>query len=330
MPSLSDPHTDPSVLHMHAGMAALNSGDWQPALGHFNEAIRLRETLSWRDHPQSAWLLAAAWINRSDALRRMEKPALLTDALRSLDHAIAAMRHVSLADHPVFPERLILAWINRATTCGEMREPAAALKNFQQAESLLDTWGRDTSSARRFITAMLLVNRARVLLQADQPIPAWENARAAAEVLHGVNAPSAIIKARSIQCRALAHLLDAPGGLDDIDDWIAEATDAAEEALTLVKATGYLDVWVADLVRYGAKIYRVCQPQFLTEFLSDWLIDGPLSGDAVLRRDMRHEILLAQAEVEQRVFLASEDTGYVENQTRILKRLQTALLQLPP
>lgn len=313
---------------MHAGMAALDHGDWQTALGHFNEAIRLREQLPWRDDVQSAWLLAAAWINRSDALRRLENPALLADALRALDHAIAAMNHVPLADNPAFPERLILAWINRATTCGEMQDFAAALHDFTQAESLLETWGFDATANRRFLTAMLSANRARVLLDHQQPLPAWENACASVAALRGVNVPSAAIKARSLQCRALALLLDEPGGLDHLGDWIALATDAAEEALMLVKTTGYLDVWVADLVRYGAKIYRTCQPQFLTEFLTDWLIDGPLSNDSTLRREMHHELLLAQMELEQRVLSAPQETDYVQGQTRILKSLQRAARQL--
>lgn len=325
---LTDSDHDRSVRHMHHGIELLGRGDWQGALGHFDEAIRLRDPLPWRDDVQSAWLLAAAWINRSDALRRMENPAVLPDALRSLDLAIEAMNHVPLADNRAFPERLILAWINRATLCGEMEDFPTALDGFSRAGTLLETWGRDDTTTRRFLTAMLAVNRARVLLENDRPLPAWEDARTAAEVLHGVNAPSATLKAYSIQCRALAHLLDEPGGIDHIDDWIASATDASEAALALVKTSGCMDPWVADLVRYGAKIYRTCQPRFLAEFLTDWVIAGPFGNDLTLRREMQNELLLAQAELEQRVLSCPHDTDFVQNQTRILISIQTAARHL--
>lgn len=310
---------------MHAGMAMLDDGDWQRALGHFETAIRLREPLPWREDARSAWLLAAAWINRSDALQHLGNTA---EALRSLDRAVSAMDHVPLASHPAFPERLILAWINRAVTCGEMGGFQDALAGFSQAESLLETWGRDVTKNRVFLTAMLSANRARVLLENRQPLPAWRDARAAADTLRSLKAPAAAITACSLQCRALALMLDEPAGRDHPEDWIAEATDAAEAALALVKSSGFIDSWVADLVRYGAKIYRTCQPQFLAAFLGDWLIDGPLANHATLRREMRNELLLARAELEQRVFASAHDTGFVERQTLILKSLQTAAIQL--
>jgi len=314
-----------STRHMHEGIALMERSAWSAALTHFEQAIRLREQLPWKEDVASAWLLAAAWLNRSDALRHQGEPALLPEALLSLESCMVAMTHVPLAENPAYPERLILAWINRAAIRGEMGNLEGACEDFATAESLLSKWGENVTASRMFQRAMLSTNRARLLLMYGHPRAALVDTQAAISILSELDAASAEIKARSIQCRALALLLEEPDGADHFEDWIALATDTTEEALALVKASGYLDFWVSDLVRYGAKIYRTCQPQFLAEFICEWTVTGPLEKDKALKREMNNELLLAQMELEQRVLAHSSDTQYVQTQIKILKTLQEGI-----
>jgi len=315
-----------SKRHMRDGIARLEAGDWPAALGHFERAIELREAGPWRGDVESAWLLAAAWINRSDVLRFLGEPE---QAIASLDRAIDAMNFVPLADHPGYANRLLLAWINRATTCGEMKLTDDALAGFSTAADLLAQWGESSSVERKLLTSMLHANRARVLLDDSRTIEGWRDSQRAVEILDGLE-PAAVvaeaaIRARAILCRALAELLDEPRGAEQAQDWIARATDAAEEALALARASGDRGPWVADLVRYGAHIYRICQPHFLGEFILEWTgAGGPLAGNQALRREMANELLLARAGLESRVRLAPHDTEFVARSIQILLSLQVA------
>jgi hypothetical protein len=316
-----------SKREMLCGIDLLGRGEWRGALACFDRAIALRETLPWRDDPESAWVLAAAWLNRGDALRGPGEADLLPEAVRSFDRAVEAMGFVPLAANPAFVERLVLAWLNRGTACGEAGETGAALESFARAESLLAEWGREVTPRRRFLHAMLHVNRARVRLDAGRADEAWNDARAGLERLRALEPgegeiAQAGVRARSVWCQALAALLDRPAGAERAGDWIAAATDAAEEALAIVKRHGLAEPWVADLVRYGAKIYRVCQPQFLREFIDEWLgSDSPLAGDEVLRKEMDDALRVARAEAEARLLLAPHDDAVARREMRILRSL---------
>lgn len=312
--------------HMLDGIARMNEGDWVTALDHFERAAELREATPWRDDPESAWVLAAAWINRSDVLRFLGRTG---EAIHSLDRAIDAMAHVPLERNPDCSARLILAWINRGTTCGEAGKMEEALAGFSEAEALWETWGGAIRPERQLMASMLHANRARVLLDLGRSIDGWQSACAAVELLKNLEPSGSVaeasIKAWGILCFALATLLDEPGGIDLAKDWIAVATDSAEDALALVRSSGYEGEWVAGLVRYGAKIYRVCQPHFLGEFIREWMTgDGPLADNGSLKREMANELLLAKAELEQRVLLHAHDAGYVGQAMKVLASIQRA------
>ncbi|MEO8617089.1 MAG: hypothetical protein ABI600_18260 [Luteolibacter sp.] len=320
-----------SKRHMLEGIALMDQGEWRTALAHFEKAIEIREALPWRNDVESSWLLAAAWINRSDVLRVLE---LTEEAIHSLDWAIEAMQHVPLETNPGYANRLILAWINRATACGEADRMADALAGFSKAENLLGTWSGTPTPARKLIASMLHANRARVLLEMGRTVCGWQSARLAVDFLEISNeltdqTAEAAIKARGILCRALAMLLDQPDGVALAQDWIARATDSAEEALAISRSSGYRGAWIGDLVRYGAKIYRICQPHFLAEFVREWTIgDGPLTGDEALKREMAGELLLAQADLERRVRSAPHVTEIVTREMKTLSTLQIAQKEL--
>jgi len=322
-----------STRWMVAGLESMGREEWQRALGHFESAVVLRERLPWRSDPESAWMLAAAWINRGDALLRLNQPELIEEAVISFDRVIEAMTHVPLERNPAFAERLALAWINRGTACGDRGDTEGALAGYSEAEKIISEREAHMTAELRFMEAMLRTNRAKVLMAATRAVEAWEDVRLAIRILRNFGTSpqvvTAAIKARCIQCRALSMLLEEPGGAERVGDWIAEATDSAEEALALVRISGHRDEWVADLVRYGAKIYQACQPHFLGEFLAEWLTGrGPLAEDRALREEMKNSLLLAQVEVERKVLLIPHDTEFVQTQTKILKSLQAGMIAL--
>lgn len=315
-----------SKQHMLEGIARMNRGDWLTALSHLEKAVELREAMPWREDAESAWMLAAAWINRSDVLRFLDRTE---EGIHSLDRAIEAMAHVPLDKSTGHADRLILAWINRGTACGESGRMAESLAGFSKAGELLETWGGPVTPARALMASMLHANRAKILLDLGRTIGGWRSAQIAVDFLKNLEPSAAVaeasIKSRGILCHALAMLLDEPNGTDLAKDWIATATDSAEEALALVRSTGYRGAWVADLVRYGAKIYRVCQPHFLGEFIREWTTGlGPLAGDEALKREMANELLLAKADLERRVMLHPHKTEQVERAMKTLRSIQNA------
>lgn len=313
-----------------AGIAEMEGGQWRPALEKFEAAIALREAMDWRHDPLIAWGLAAGWLNRGDALYFSGGTG---ESLASLDRAIAVMGTLTLAENPAYVDRLLLAWINRGTRAGEFGRNDLVGEAFDAAGALLETWGRETHEARRMLAAMFHSNRARWCLTRGETIAALDDARMAIAVLMPVameqpEVARIAIMARGVLCRALAALLEVPGGTGLSEDWIAEATDAAEDALALVKRHGFAGELVTDLVRYGALIYRTCQPHFLGEFVCEWLGVESLRDDAALRREMLDSLQFARAQAEFRVLGAPHDDEHVARQTELIRRLSAAESQL--
>ena len=151
------------------------------------------------------------------------------------------------------------------------------------------------------IAALLADPRIEIV---DIAVPAWEQRSIAEQVLAA---------GKHILCqKPLAETLD-------------DARAMAEEALALVRASSYRGAWVADLLRYGARIYRICQPHFLGEYLCEWLAaDGLLSGNETLKQEMCHELMLARYDLELRVRQSPHLTDRVEREMATLLSLQVA------
>jgi len=304
----------------------MEAGQWRSALEKFNAAIALRESMDWRHEPLVAWGLAAGWLNRGDALYFSGKTG---ESLASLDRAIEVMAVLPLAENAAYVDRLLLAWINHGTRVGEFGRNDLAEVSFAAAQALFEAWGRETHDARRLLAAMFHGNRARWCLSRGEPAVALADARLAIEVLAPVSLEQpevarVAVMARGVLCRALAALLEAPGGAELSEDWIAEATDATEEALALVKRHGFAGELVAELVRYGALIYRTCQPHFLGEFVSEWLEVESLRHDEALRQEMLDTLQFARAQAEARLLGAPHDDDHVARQTRLIRGLLAA------
>lgn len=306
--------------HMVAGISLMERGNWSAALDHFENSVQMRDAEEWRGNPYRAWRLAASWINFSDALRRTGRAA---EAPAALDTAIETMTHVPLADDPQYPDRLILAWLNHAEANAEIGRTDEALADFETAAEVLEAWSESPPTRRRILRVMLHANRARLLLALHHTVAGWRDARAALHALDGIPLDPEIaavaIQVRVILCRALAALLEEPTAADLESDWIATATDTAEEALVLARRIGANDPWIGELVVYAARIYRVCQPHFLGDFLTEFL---PLATEPESHRELLAELRSARIELEARVRQRPHDTEFVENAIRSLRSLQ--------
>lgn len=323
-----------SRQHMWAGITALQHHQWRAALAHFDHAVALRTATPWQSETESAWLLAAAWINRSDALLSLHQPHA---AISSLDQAISAMAHVPISENPAFADRLILAWIKHATASTDIGDHSAATTSFSTVHSLLRTYGSSTSISRSLLHATFFSNRSRLQLALAHPQAAYHDSLTATEILRELprndTTAAAFILALATHCHALATLLDVPDAHTLAGDWIARATDAAEEALSLAHQFADSSLWIADLLRYCAKIYRVCQPHFLGEFLTEWASPEKFPrSDAMLSYDLIQEIHLAKNALTHRVNLTPHQTHFVNRSIRTLQSLQLAeknLRQIP-
>jgi hypothetical protein len=77
------------------------------------------------------------------------------------------------------------------------------------------------------------------------------------------------------------------------EDWITETTDAAEEGMALARywrqrGETHLRDMEADLFRFGALIYRMCQPHFLAEFVLECMDPEASPGAPVAEENMHH------------------------------------------
>lgn len=317
---------DEANQRTRAGIARMEAGDWSGALEWFEQAIAIRRELPWREQPLIAWGLAAGLMNRGDVLRRLDAPRR-EEALASYEQAIEVLAVMPLDGNPAFRERLILAWLNRGTTAGDIQRTDLALDCFAKAESLLSESPTGFRPERILLESMLGVNRARVLLELGRVEDACAESGRGVRVLRLLEPGEGLIaeagiRARAMRCRALAEWLDSPGLQEPDGDWIAAATDAVEEAMAIFRRSGMARDSAADLIRYGARIYRACQPQFLSAFLRECLeADGPLAGDEKLRAEMKNVILLARQDAEQRLLIAPHDDALVQRELRIIRSL---------
>ncbi len=296
------------------GIACLERGDWHHALAHFDQALILRKREGRDGDLESLWLLAAAWINRGDALRFLGK---LQDAVDSLDRAIEVMDYLPLEQNQAYVNRLLLVWSNRALVCSEMERMEDAVYCYTMTDALLNQWGRDASLDRKMIVSMIYVNRSQYMLDCDRVADAWKGSQEAIEILSDLpdtpEVKEALIKAKAVLCRSLAMLLDDSQGMQLENDWIARATEVCESALLDVRASGYRGAWITDFIRYGARIYRVCKPQMLGEYLSRYFSEVDLfAKDKHLRMDVLKELSLAKESLKQLVYERLHDAEYIE------------------
>jgi tetratricopeptide (TPR) repeat protein len=263
---------------MNRGICLLSIGDAERfplALADFDQAIELRKDLPFEEDPMFRWGLSASWMNRGDVLNRMGDRK--EEALAAYDQALEHLKQLPNQENPAFVQRLALAWANRGLVVEDQVE---ARKCFDECISLLSA-PQDPQQLLTLCNALL--NRGRHSLQiAGDPEATAADARSVVELLtpHERNHPSPAemaLQARHLLAHALCTWLDgSKKGPGIAEDWIGDATDTVEDALSVERhweqqgLTAFRPL-ASDLFELGLHVYRVCQPHFLAEFLIESL-----------------------------------------------------------
>ncbi|MBB5352827.1 tetratricopeptide (TPR) repeat protein [Haloferula luteola] len=235
----------------------LEEKDGGAALLDLDEAIRLRETLPLESEPVYRWGLAAGWINRGDALR-LESRA--REAVASYDHGLEELE--SLEPTEWVRWRRAVAWNNRGLAWKDAGCSDEAHESFEQAVVALAECEEVRSIVTREAARLQRGDDPRKVLEVVSP---WERTTP--------EAAKVSLQARhAIAC----GLCERPGVTQEGGDWIAETTDWIEEGLEVARAwetvgDHTMRPVALDLFRVGLRVYRVCQPQFLAEFVLESL-----------------------------------------------------------
>jgi tetratricopeptide (TPR) repeat protein len=293
---------------MHQGIDLLNENSaisLKQAVRCFDEAIALRRTLPLAGHPRHRYDLAAGWMNRADALARMEGEGQRDESLKSYDEALRLLQDLPLEEDTLYPRRLAIAWINRGSVRQKDKMVTAgadALRCFREAITVLEDAPALAIVDRDRLRAGALTNLAGALL--DCPESSAAEARQAAKDALGlikkeegseVIAAETALKVRHVLCRAVAA--ESVDGKSIPPELIAEATDAVDEGLALARHWEHrgekrFRVLAEDLFRFGCRIYQTCRPHFLTEFILGNL-DVEKTGGVPAPNQEMHEAALA-------------------------------------
>ncbi|GAA5480911.1 tetratricopeptide repeat protein [Haloferula sargassicola] len=242
-------------LHTNRAIALLGVMDAARALEDLEKAIRLRESLPLDEEPVFRWGFAAGWINRGDALRMLSRH----------DEAVASYQRGLQELEPLEPGEAVkwrraVAWNNRGLALRELAREEEAMASF--AKSIDELEGGEEPRA-------VIARSAAMLHRGDDP----QQVLAIVSPLERQSAEAAEVslKARHGLARRLCDKLGGSEG-----DWIADATDLVEEGLELERAWETAGVEsmrpvACDLFRLGLRVYRICQPQFLAEFVLESL-----------------------------------------------------------
>lgn len=257
----------------------------EQALARFDEALALRRRWPADAAPRLRYDVAASWLQRADAISRLQRPAWPVDALESYDEALIVLRTLPLEGDPQYVRRLVIALQNRALVLLALTPPAhvAALAAYDEAAEWLASDTARTIEDRPLLSAVVFMNLANARL-ADGGDPMFAKAYEAAATSIGFvtaiesanpEAAEVGLKARHLLCQVLARRLSPRSENGEVlSDDLHEATDTVEAGLDLARHWQRLGVdrfraLGHDLFVFGALVYQRFQPQFLEEFVRD-------------------------------------------------------------
>ncbi len=178
------------------------------SLACFDAAIGLRRRLFTPGDHGAAYLLAASWMNRGDALSRLGGEVRLAEAIRSYNEVLDVLRDAPPDADPLYRRRRhAIAWMNRGLTLqaqGTGVAAVAAVESLARAVAVTRGWPEHA-----LLLTGVLVNHAKALLIV-QPPRAAEARASAVHALENVaeiemqSPPAAEIhlKAQILLCRA--------------------------------------------------------------------------------------------------------------------------------
>jgi tetratricopeptide (TPR) repeat protein len=291
-----------SIL-MKRGLRLLNEPDTgavREALSCFDQALELRRRLPIETVPALRYALAACWLNRADALMRLQDSDHIFTAVHAYDAALELLRELPLPDDPRFPRGLAIAHHNRGLALQALGSSAvpAAIAALTDAITVLEHHQTALVDDRQYLLATAWMNMANVWAS-DDKVDSDVFARTAAlraialvAELEGHDVEAAVVglNARHVLCRALARCLSPNAGT--IHDDVHEATDLVDDGLALVrrweqKGVARFRSVACDLFQFGARVYKMYQPQFLSEFVRENADADLSSRDCVESAEMQ-------------------------------------------
>lgn len=323
------------------GIAWLDGKDketLQKALSYFDESIELRSTLPQNVSPLYEWGLAAAWMNRADALMRLEPQANQKKAKDSHEEALKVLNRMPEGSHPSLPARRALALMNCALLGldGSNERVQDAATQLDEAIRICQTAPPQSSQECLRVLIGIQLNRSILLLQYN-PKQSWLDAKAVLALTAPIEkreilTAEAGLKARHLLCHSLTMLPPQ----EMVDDWICEATDAVDEGLALVREwppaeRAHLMNLNYELFRFGLLVYRIWQPHFLSEFILEnidcELLPEGLAGDPIMHQLALEAIWSSVVDVNKRIDKADSTERarllpIIENLQVTEKRLQ--------
>lgn len=255
---------------------------WRAAVASFDRAIALRESDGGQDFPLR-WGLAAAWMNRGEALEKLGGEENLREMLGSNARAAELLTEADFDKGPVVRTRLALIWMNQGRALAVLTERfgagegEASLAAYARAADILRPGVEQGAVEPRRMLAVVLANLSRARLTLS-PVGTPEGEREALEALSIVIADEESdpwgaelgLVLRVTLCRTLATL---PGEIrhEEITDLAEEGLGKGGQAWARWQGPPSLPVVIGELFRCGALAYQRHQPQFFAEFLLDHL-----------------------------------------------------------
>jgi hypothetical protein len=285
---------------MQEGIRLVQSGNDADAIPYLDRALQLRRRLP-TEVPRHAYGLAACWLNRAEALTRLGVDHH-AQALHSYDEALALLSPLPLGGDARFSKRLAIAHQNRALVLAAQNPPATAeaIAALAGAIAILDRAEEMDAPGRDYLLAVVWMNLANIHASEDTIVSDLAARQAALRALALVKAhehentasAEAGLKARHVLCQIAGRRLSDQAKSGTVLGDVSEATDLAEEGLTLVREWERRGVdcfrsLASDLFRFGARVYAHYQPHFLHEFLSEQLDPGQSANSYVHSREMQ-------------------------------------------
>ena len=284
-----NPAEHASVL-MKKGIALLNSTTrqaWAESLVYFNEALAIRRALPSSPDSWPAYVLAASWMNRGDALTKLGESENLHEAVRCFDEALAVLATISIDANPLYRRRLAIAWINRGLALQEQgteKALAEARESFERGIEVL----KDRADQKEVVAGGWM-NRANVLMRFEPPslVEARESAERAVSLAveseeSDLGCAETALKARHVLCQALAQCL-IDGDTRRSDHAVA-AKAAVEAALKVIrtweeKGETCFRSQGAQMFRFGVTLVQEYLPDQLASFIEKGLPALGTCGD---------------------------------------------------
>lgn len=321
-------------LKTYLGLNSLQGGNvvaWQKAALCFDQAIELHNR-GGLDDIATRWGLAAAWMNRGDALGRIGGVENWEEKLRSNHRAGELLHDFPLGENPAYRTRLALCAMNQADACldlakwlGQNRSTEVITHFHKAIDTLREGVARGVEESRR-VLAVALSNLARarlVLGLTDYDVSEGEVREALALLdQRSVDSldPELVVLAltsRATLCRILV-LADDPPEWSEVGELAEEGLGLARRFIASEGGQGLVDSIITELFRSGAQAYMRGQPHFLVEYLLEYL--DPSKESAFLASHLTcHEIAVetlwnGSAQLQETGFLGMGTREYDQKQ----------------